>query len=308
MPASAAAPTARPDAVAARTTRQRVLGGPARRRDGGTASHARTAASACGLRQRPRAGAASSPTPASRGTRGHSGAHTSPRQLPRSQRRAEQPARPDEPQRPVRHASRAVSTRPASRLAMATALVARTRAPRPRCPMPSLPSSRTDRGCRGGAAASPPSSRALSTLAQPEPGPVRAHRSRQADPAPLTIAAAVPGHVHRQRHERRADRASRTPTAPPSSSGPASSRRSGQPAAIRSSARPTCASSQGLMGTIGVLNLSTAKAATKAVRAADASDFIGQLTAQARPDPQDRPGHGHRGSRGQGPLPDPDLG
>lgn len=37
------------------------------------------------------------------------------------------------------------------------------------------------------------------------------------------------------------------------------------------------ASSQGVMGTIGVLNLSTAKAATTLARAADANDFISQL-------------------------------
>jgi hypothetical protein len=42
-------------------------------------------------------------------------------------------------------------------------------------------------------------------------------------------------------------------------------------------------SSQGLMGTIGVLNLSTANAATNVVRAADASDFISQLTAKNGP-------------------------
>ena len=41
--------------------------------------------------------------------------------------------------------------------------------------------------------------------------------------------------------------------------------------------------SQGLMGTIGVLNLSTVKAATKAVRAADANDYIGQLKAKHGP-------------------------
>jgi hypothetical protein len=37
------------------------------------------------------------------------------------------------------------------------------------------------------------------------------------------------------------------------------------------------------MGTIGVLNLSTAKAATTAARAADASDFISQLAARHGP-------------------------
>lgn len=41
--------------------------------------------------------------------------------------------------------------------------------------------------------------------------------------------------------------------------------------------------SQGVMGTIGVLNLSTASDATKAVRTADASDYISQLKAQHGP-------------------------
>ncbi len=41
--------------------------------------------------------------------------------------------------------------------------------------------------------------------------------------------------------------------------------------------------SGGLMGTIGVLNLTTASGAVKAIRSADASDFIGQLKARHGP-------------------------
>jgi hypothetical protein len=43
------------------------------------------------------------------------------------------------------------------------------------------------------------------------------------------------------------------------------------------------ARSAGLMGTIGVLNLSTAKGAVRAIRSADASDFISQLKARRGP-------------------------
>ena len=50
------------------------------------------------------------------------------------------------------------------------------------------------------------------------------------------------------------------------------------------------AASQGLMGTIGVFNLSTAAGATKAVKAADAADFVSQLAAK----------HGKTAKIGQG--------
>jgi hypothetical protein len=134
------------------------------------------------------------------------------------------------------------------------------------------------------AARSASKSPAPSTSASPTLGPYGHISSRTADPAPLTVAELYPASF-------KAGTGSsvlRTAT-DLSSHCVAKLVGAGIQSAIRSAGcsqvvRATyLASSPGLMGTIGVLNLSTAKAAATAARAADGSDFISQLAAKRGP-------------------------
>lgn len=123
-----------------------------------------------------------------------------------------------------------------------------------------------------------------STSPSPTPslGPYGKIGSRKVDPVPLTVAQLYP--------------ASFTATAGPKvllTKSNLSSDCSGNvvganlQSAVSSGCtqvvRATYLSNNGLMGTIGVLNLSTAKAAKAAARSADASDYITQLAAAHGP-------------------------
>jgi hypothetical protein len=243
-----------------------------------TAGHPRATAGRAGVASDD-AGTDAAETGRSSG-RGHSGAHTSPRQLRRSQRRAEQSARPDELQR--RPGTKPRRKHPASvKVAMATALVL-VLAAAAALSYAVLRSS----GPPGPAAAGGSKSTAkpsLSTSPSPSLGPYGHIASRQADPAPLTIAALYPTTFTAGGTTVVRTAASRNPNCAANLVG------SGIQSAIGSAGcsqviRATyLASTPGLMGTIGVLNLSTATAATKAARSADASDFISQLTATSGP-------------------------
>ena len=135
------------------------------------------------------------------------------------------------------------------------------------------------------AAAGPTSSPKVtpSTAASPTAGPYGDIATRSSDPQPLTVAQLFPASFSLAGQP-----VTRTATA------------AGQRciaaldgANIRSAVRKThcdqviratyLATSQGLMGTIGVLNLSTAGGAVKAIRSADAGDFISQLKAKRGP-------------------------
>ena len=254
-----------------------VLGGAAGdARD--TASRPRIAASHAGVAS-DQAGTEAADT-GHRGGRGHSGAHTSPRQLPRSQRRVEQPARPDEPQR--RSGTKPRRKHPASvKVAMATALVLVLVAAAALSYAALRSSGRTAAAGAGGSKSTVKPS--LSTSPSPSLGPYGHIASRQADPAPLTMAALYPTTFTSSGTTVVRTAASRNPNCAANLVG------SGIQSAIGSAGcsqviRATyLASSPGLMGTIGVLNLSTASAATTAARSADASDFISQLTAASGP-------------------------
>jgi hypothetical protein len=142
------------------------------------------------------------------------------------------------------------------------------------------------RNTAGHKGAAPPARKlASSPSASPSPslGPYGHIASRKADPTPLTMAELYPVTFTAGGTSILRTTASTSTNCAPNLVG------SGIQAAIGSAGctqviRATyLASASGLMGTIGVLNLSTAKAATTAARAADASDFISQLAARHGP-------------------------
>jgi hypothetical protein len=209
-----------------------------------------------------------------RGARGHSGAHTSPHQVPRSQRRAGRSARPDASTRPAGPKPR--SKRPASvRLAMATAVVlvigagaALSYAVLHKSNSPKVP----DR-----AANKPAASTSVSPSPSPSLGPYGHIASRKADPAPLTMSELYPATFTAAGTSvvRTAD--SKGTNCDAELVGSRIQSAIGSAGCDQVVRATYLASAQGVMGTIGVLNLSTAKAATTVARAADASDFISQL-------------------------------
>ena len=136
---------------------------------------------------------------------------------------------------------------------------------------------------KAAAGPTPPPKVTPSTAANPTAGPYGDIASRSSDPQPLTVAQLFPASFSLA-----GQAVTRTATA------------AGQRcvaaldgANIRSAVRKAhcdqvvratyLARSQGLMGTIGVLNLSTASGAVKTIRSADAGDFIGQLKAKRGP-------------------------
>jgi len=215
-----------------------------------------------------------------RGGRAHSGAHTSPRQLPRSQRRTEQPAPPDEPQH--RPGTKPRRKHPASvKVAMATALVLVLVAAAALSYAALRSSGRTGAAGTGGSkSAGKPS---LSTSPSPSLGPYGHIASRQADPAPLTIAALYPTTFTSSGTTVARTAASRSPNCAANLVGSGIQAAMGSAGCSQVIRATYLASAPGLMGTIGVLNLSTAGAATRAARSADATDFISQLTATSGP-------------------------
>jgi hypothetical protein len=132
-------------------------------------------------------------------------------------------------------------------------------------------------------AAGPPPKVTPSATPSPTPGPYGRIASRAADPQPLTVAQLFP-----LTFTLGGQPVARTATA-------VSKRCAGalQGSNIQSAVggagcnqvvRATyLAKSAGLMGTIGVLNLSTAKGAVRAIRSTDASDFISQLKGRRGP-------------------------
>jgi hypothetical protein len=226
-----------------------------------------------------------------RRSRGHSGAHSGPYPAVRGGRATRAELRsPAEPGAPAAPGSRPDSRRargkrgkhPASvKLAISVALllvltaaatlaytVLRTSAKPP----------------KPAAAATPPTPKATpSASASPSLGPYGHIGSRQSDPQPLTVAQLYPASFTTggsavtlvasaiSRHCGAAVTGSNIQSA-------VSAAHCDQ--AVRAT---YLARTQGLMGTIGVLNLSTATGAKKAANAADASDFISQLTAKRGP-------------------------
>jgi hypothetical protein len=188
--------------------------------------------------------------------------------------------RPDESERPTGRQQR--RKRPASvKLAVTTALVLVLAAvaalsyavlrnsakPKPTPPVASKPTI----------------SPSVSASPSPSLGPYGHIGTRKADPAPLTVAELYPATFT-------AGGTSVVRTAVSHSSNCAAHVvGAGIQSAIGSAhcdqvIRATyLASAQGLMGTIGVLNLGTAKGATFVAKAADASDFISQLAAKHGP-------------------------
>jgi hypothetical protein len=135
------------------------------------------------------------------------------------------------------------------------------------------------------AAAGPTSSPKVtpSTAASPTAGPYGDIASRSSDPQPLTVAQLFPASfsVAGQAVTRTATSASQRCLAALDG---ANIRSAVRKAHCDQVIRATyLAKSQGLMGTIGVLNLSTASGAVKAIRSADAGDFISQLKAKRGP-------------------------
>ena len=201
-----------------------------------------------------------------RAARGHSGAHTGPNSAPR-------PRRSERPQKAQRK-------RPANvKLAMGTALVLVLAAVAalsyavlrsPAKPKPAQPTASKQTG-------SP------SVSPSPSLGPYGHIGSRTADPQPLTVTELYPvsftvggASVVRAAFSRSSDCAAKVVG-------------SGIQSALGAAhcdqvVRATYLSSaEGLMGTIGVLNLSTGNAAKTAAKSADASDFISQLAAKHGP-------------------------
>ena len=140
--------------------------------------------------------------------------------------------------------------------------------------------------------AAPPVTKPTTAAPSPSPslGPYGDIGSRKSDPVPLAIAQLYPESYTSGAAtvELTASKLGRSCTAAISGSGLQSVVSSAHCTQV---ARATYLSSgQGLMGTIGVFNLGTAAGATKAVKAADAGDFVLQLKAK----------HGKTAKIGQG--------
>jgi hypothetical protein len=122
-----------------------------------------------------------------------------------------------------------------------------------------------------------------STSPSPSLGPYGHIASRQTDPAPLTIVDLYPATFTTGGTTIVRTAASRGPNCAANLVGSGIQSAIG-PAGCSQVVRATyLASTPGVMGTIGVLNLSTASAAKTAARSADATDFISQLTASSGP-------------------------
>jgi hypothetical protein len=200
-----------------------------------------------------------------RGSRGHSGAHTSPHQIPRSQRRS---AGPDEPLPGRKHAGNV-------RLAIAAAVVLVLVA------AGGLSYVALHHRGRPASAASgtrkPTSRPSASASATPSLGLYGHIATRASDPAPLTMSELYPATFT-------AGGTTGVRTADSKGTNCAAELVGSRIQSAVGSARCTqvvratyLASGQDVMGTIGVLNLSTARAATTLAHAADANDFISQL-------------------------------
>src|SRR5215469_5835243 len=205
-----------------------------------------------------------------RGARSHSGAHTGPHQTPRSQRRAAESAGTGELERPARPQLR--RKRPGSlRLAMATAVVLVLGAAAaltyevfhhggPRV------AASGGRNATGSPSASP--------SASPSLGRYGHIATRASDPTPLKMSELYPISftVGSTRVVRTAD--SKGTNCGAELVGSRISSAIGSAGCNQVVRATYLASGPGVMGTIGVLNLSTAKAATTVARAADANDYI----------------------------------
>jgi hypothetical protein len=212
--------------------------------------------------------------PDRRSARSRSGAHTSPHQIPRSQRRAGPSARPDASTRPAGQKPR--SKRPASvRLAIATAVVLVIGAGAA-LSYAVLHKSNSPKASDK-AANKPAASVSVSPSPSPSLGPYGHIASRKADPAPLTMSELYPATFTAAGTSvvRTAD--SKGTNCDAELVGSRIQSAIGSAGCDQVVRATYLASAQGVMGTIGVLNLSTAKAATTVARAADASDFISQL-------------------------------
>jgi hypothetical protein len=122
-----------------------------------------------------------------------------------------------------------------------------------------------------------------SASASPTLGPYGHIGSRASDPLPLTVAQLFPASftVGGQVITRTATAAgTRCVAALEGANIRSAIRRASCDQVIRAT---YLAASEGMMGTIGVLNLSAASRAVKAIRSADAGDFIGQLKARHGP-------------------------
>jgi hypothetical protein len=119
--------------------------------------------------------------------------------------------------------------------------------------------------------------------ASPALGPYGHISSRSADPQPLTVSQLYPASflVGDATVVRTASKLSKDCAAEVVGANIQST--VGAPGCDQVVRATYLSSTLGLMGTIGVLNLSTAKAATTTARSADASDFISQLTAAHGP-------------------------
>jgi hypothetical protein len=121
-----------------------------------------------------------------------------------------------------------------------------------------------------------------SPSASPSLGPYGHIDTRQSDPQPLTLGQLYPASYT-------ANGATVTYTATNLSTNclseisGANLQQAVSTAGCSQVARATYFTSQGMMGTIGVLNLTTAAAAKTAVQSADANDFIGQLAGSSGP-------------------------
>jgi hypothetical protein len=122
-----------------------------------------------------------------------------------------------------------------------------------------------------------------SATASPSLGPYGLIGSRTSDPKPLTAAQLFPARftLSGQSVTRTATGAGKRCAAALDGANVRSAvRKAGCDQVVRAT---YLAAAQGLMGTIGVLNLGTASGATKAAQSADASDFISQLKARHGP-------------------------
>jgi hypothetical protein len=212
--------------------------------------------------------------PVRRSSRGHSGAHTGPQQIPRSRRRDGATARPDEPSRPAGPKPR--RKRPASvKLAMVTAVVLVLAA------LAALSYAVLHKAGSSNGPDSAASKRAISPSVSASPTPSLGQyghiASRKADPTPLTMTELYPAAFTAGGTSVVRTAASKSTNCAAELVGSHIQSAIGSAGCDQVVRATYLASAQGVMGTIGVLNLSTAKAAATLVRAADASDFISQL-------------------------------
>ncbi len=203
-----------------------------------------------------------------RGSRGHSGAHTSPHQIPRSQRRAAGSAGPDEPRPRRKHAGNV-------RLAIAAAVVLVLAA------AGGLSYVALHHRASPASAASgtrkPTSRPSVSASPTPSLGLYGHIATRASDPAPLAMSELYPATFTAGATTvvRTAD--SKGTNCAAELVGSRIQSAVGSAGCTQVVRATYLASGQAVMGTIGVLNLSTAKAATTLAHAADANDFISQL-------------------------------